>query len=188
MGYAVALQATAFAFFPRLPTELRSIIWTYAAQQEDPPAPCFDHSGYRNINSHIGNERVIADGRLWKLEFREVELDSIPLKLAMLRVNHESRQAALYWTQSSIVKQGASLRWTAMRPVDPRRDIFYQSPEEFKNFYYMTTEVLSFGDECVSVPASLASDSPMEQIAINEEFFQLAILPPLQLFSSKASG
>lgn len=118
-----------FPYFPKLPAELRDIIWREALPDEPAPALFFFKTG-------CWLPRGTAEPDL-TLEFQHDRLDPVEFEVALAFVNHEARGIAIAW----IRERGFAMQLredrdpVGVRRFDPTIDALYVGINQWDDFH-----------------------------------------------------
>lgn len=131
------MACATFTPFPRLPAELRVMIWRESLPQKDEPALFFYKKGCWLATDD--NDDSLS------LVFHHYLLNHVPVRVPLAFVNFEARSIALTWVR----QQGIQIVFCKERkchvferPFDPTRDVICVSLATWRDF-------CEEGDECI---------------------------------------
>ncbi|KGO73809.1 hypothetical protein PITC_035250 [Penicillium italicum] len=125
--------------FPRLPPELRLLIWHEALPERDAPALTPYRNGCWVPTSRLIENASSSLSQTVKWEFNHQLLDQIRVKIPLADVNYEARDFAIKWARNQGIKEVfCEDRQCSifLRPFDPMRDVMWIGDDVFDLFIH----------------------------------------------------
>jgi hypothetical protein len=127
------MACATFHLFPRLPPELRVMIWRESLPEQDAPALFFYKKGCRlATDAEKTDENDETEDDTFSLSFHHYVFEHVPVRIPLASVNYEARSIALAWVR----QQGIQTVFCEerqchvfVRAFDPTRDAIYVSRE-----------------------------------------------------------
>ncbi|KAG6265886.1 hypothetical protein E4U48_005787 [Claviceps purpurea] len=144
-----------FQLFPKLPPELRHLIWRLALPDNiRRPLHLHQRDGYWRVREIQEHEPTYQPGfRCNELEFRTELIDPVvQLRLPQFFVNHEAHDIAAAWLREQgggfVLSPGQAHEMDRfVCPFNTERDTLYISPERWPQFAFEPGERLRHGSQ-----------------------------------------